>query len=387
MNLDKRIKRHVIGARHDFFAVTQPGHEDLCQQDLQGLSDTLQIKAVIKGGVAFNGRLTDLYLANLHLRTAGRILMRLTAFKASSFHQLEKQTGAMAWSLFLPRGVIPQCNITARHSRLHHTQAITERISRSIAGHWADLEIGPGPSGDQTLFVRLLDDVATLSLDSSGENLYRRGLKTHATRAPLRETLAAVILRLAGYNPEAPLADPMCGAGAFSLEAALVAKTIAPGANRQFAFMQWPAFRPQQWNHLKRNAAQKIQKLDRPVIRASDKDGAVCAILSECVRRHSLDDAVRVRQNDFFDLYPDHISHQPGLIVLNPPYGRRLAGDSATDDFYHRIAAKLRRDFKGWRAALLVPDKGLARALKLPFKAFSLSHGGLELTLLTGKVR
>ncbi len=386
MNLDKRIKRRVIGARHDFFAVSPPGYENLVRQELEGLSPTLEPGVPANGGAAFSGRLTDLYLANLHLATAGRILMRLAAFKATGFSQLEKQTRALAWSLYLPAGSIPEVNVTAHHSRLYHTRAVAQRIRESIMGHWAGMGIAPAPSKDQTLFVRLVDDRVTISLDSSGENLYRRGLKTHAAQAPLRETLAALVLRIAGYDPARPLVDPMCGAGTFSLEAALMAKSIAPGLHRRFAFMQWPAFRPQQWQYLKNNATRRIRHLEQPRIWASDIDTAACARLGDCVNRNGLNDAVGIEPKDFFNLHSSSFGRQPGLIVLNPPYGRRLTEGAAPNDLYRRIAAKLTQDFKGWKAALLVPEKRLAGTLKLPFKTFGLEHGGLKLTLLTGRL-
>jgi putative N6-adenine-specific DNA methylase len=386
MNLDKRIKRHVIGPRHDFFAVTLPGHEALGCKELEGLSPTVEPGAPAKGGAAFSGRLTDLYLANLHLRLAGRILMRIASFKAAAFNRLERQARALAWSLYLPGGEIPKIQVAAHHSRLYHTQAVSERIQASIADHWTGLGIQPAPSQDQTLFLRLLDDTVTLSLDSSGENLYRRGLKTHAGQAPLRETLAALILQIAGYCPDQPLLDPMCGAGTFSLEAALMAKAVAPGLHRRFAFMQWPSFRSAQWEHLRQRAALQIKILEQPTIWASDRDAAACTRLSACIAQNNLSDAVRVAHKEFFDLRPGEMSKQPGLIVLNPPYGRRLTAPVTVESLYRQIAVKLRQDFKGWKAALLVPDEGLARHLDLPLRPFRLAHGGLTPVLLTGRM-
>lgn len=385
-NLDRRIKRHVIGGRHSFFAVTLPGHEDVCRRELEDLGGSLAFDASIKGGVAFGGRLEDLYRANLHLRTAGRVLLRLAAFKATGFIRLEKQIRELAWSLYLPPGAIPGIHVTARHSRLYHTRAVAQRIEESLAGHWSAIGIEPAPRKDQTLYVRLANDRVTLSLDSSGPNLYRRGLKTHTARAPLRETLAALILKIAGYRPDRPLVDPMCGAGTFSLEAALIAKSIPPGLHREFAFMQWPAFRPARWNHLCKAAGSQIRTLDKPVIRASDIDASACARLAQCVTQNSLDDAIRVDTRDFFSLLPAEVADRPGLIVFNPPFGRRLRPDAAVADLYRHIVLKLRRDFKGWRAALLVPGGRLARSLNLNFKAHDVAHGGLELTLLAGRL-
>jgi putative N6-adenine-specific DNA methylase len=263
---------------------------------------------------------------------------------------------------------------------------VAERIRTNIAAHWTELELPLIDSNDQTIFVRLVDDMVTISLDSSGENLYRRGLKTHAAQAPLRETLAALILQIAGYDPTLPLVDLMCGAGTFSLEAALKAKSVAPGLNRRFACMQWPAFRPVQWQYLKDSASRQIRHLDHPIIWASDIEEDACARLSACISQNNLDDAIRVSQKDFFSLQSDEISSRPGMVVLNPPYGRRLPAGTDAVRLYRRIAVKLRRDFKGWKAALLVPDKRLADSLNLPFKAHGLEHGGLKLTLLTGRI-
>ncbi len=386
MNLEKQIKRHIIGPQHSFFATTLPGFESICRHELEGLSETIQNTEPTKGGVSFQGRLVDLYRANLHVRTAGRILMRITAFKASNFNQLGRQCQTLKWALYLAPGTVPNCKVTARHSRLYHTQAVAQCIQNSIMAYWSDKNPTPVDSNGQTLFVRLKDDVVTLSLDSSGDNLYRRGLKTHGTKAPMRETMAAAILKLAGYRSDLPLLDPMCGAGTFSLEAALMAKHIPPGWQREFAFMQWPAFKPRQWGHLKKLAGQRIKQLENPLIRASDVDAGACDQLSGCVRHNGLADAVQVRREDFFGLCGREISDKPGLVVLNPPYGRRLTPSASIEKLYKRINDTLKKNFKGWQVALIVPNKRLAAKLTVGRKGFALDHGGLKLTLLTGLV-
>jgi putative N6-adenine-specific DNA methylase len=384
--LQKRIKRHMVGRRQDLFAVTLPGHEAFCAGELKALSDTLVIKSAVRGGVAFTGRLTDLYLANLHVRTAIRILMRLTRFKATNFKQLETQTRKIPWELYLSPGTLPDLNVTARHCRLYHTGAVADHIRAGIAAYWQKHGVGVQRSNTQTLFLRLQDDRATVSLDSSGQPLYRRGLKTHAAQAPLRETTAAAILMLAGYRPDMVLVDPMCGSGTFSLEAALVAKHAAPGLRRKFAFMQWPAFRPRQWNHYHQKAAAKRCPITAPLIRASDVDRAAVGRLQDCIDRNEMADAVTVAQQDFFSLRPPTITHRPALIVLNPPYGRRLQKQSDNEKQYQEIAAKLKTDFRGWKTALVVPTAGLANRLKLNLTPSRLDHGGLKLTLLLGKL-
>jgi putative N6-adenine-specific DNA methylase len=386
MSLEKRIKRHLIGRRHDYFAVTLPGFERLCADELIRLSDTIRITRIANGGVSFNGRLTDVYRANLQVRTAGRLLMRLARFKATNFQQLEKQIQKIPWELYLPWGTIPQFHTTTCHSRLYHSGAIAQRIGENISAHWSEQGATPARSDNQALFIRLQDDGVTVSLDSSGAPLYRRGIKTHTATAPMRETTAAGILRSAGYRWDRPLVDPMCGAGTFSLEAAMMAKKIPPGLFRDFAFMQWPAFRPRQWAYLKKTATEKTKSFTRTVIWTSDADGRAVAGLKDCVSNNRFEDAVFVYQANFFSLQPEKISTQKGLIVLNPPYGHRLSAEGDVERAYIDIATKLEKDFKGWKVALLVPKEGLARRLGLPLKSILLRHGGLQLTLLVGRI-
>ncbi len=391
INPERRIKRHVIGRRQDFFAVTLPGFESTCAQELNNLmdmfgTDTLEVKEVIKGGVTFKGRLTDLYLANLHVRTAIRILMRLNRFKATNFKQLETHTGKIPWELYLSPGAVPALSVTSHHCRLYHTSAVSERIEKRISAYWSDQGVGSKRSKVQTLFVRLQDDRATFSLDSSGKPLYRRGLKTHAAQAPLRESTAAAILTMAGYRPDRVLVDPMCGSGTFSLEAALMVKHVAPGLRREFAFMDWPAYRPKQWAHNLQIAEQRRRTVAAPLIWASDSDETAVSRLQACVEQNGFEDAVAVAHQDFFSLQPQRIARHPGLIVLNPPYGRRLQQQGNTEKRYQDIAAKLKMDFRGWNAALVVPSAGLAKGLGLSLKPFPLDHGGLRLTLLYGRI-
>ncbi|MCJ8501746.1 THUMP domain-containing class I SAM-dependent RNA methyltransferase [Desulfatitalea alkaliphila] len=389
VRLDKQIKRHVIAPRHQMLAVTAPGAEKVCAAELAALSDTIRVEGETAGGVAFSGRLIDLYRANLHLRTAVRIWLRVTAFKATNFRQLEKQCAAVAWEHYLPSGCVPQCKAVARGSRLYHTGALAQRAAAAVASRWQAQAVPLSGGSGQTLLIRLEDDRATVSLDSSGEHLYRRGLKTHGARAPLRENLAAAVLRMAGYDPGRPLLDPMCGAGTFSLEAALMAKKVAPGSRRSFAFMQWPAFQPSRWRHLLKMAAMQQRVLSQPLILASDLDETACRQLSACVAANGLADAVRVACRDFFGMVPEVSAGPgaiPGLVVLNPPYGRRLSPAADPLAYYRRLLSKLQRDFRGWDVALLAPDGLLESALPYLLQPFPLVHGGLSLQLLVGRM-
>ena len=383
--LEKRLKRHVIGKDHDFFAVTPPNCETLVGAELAALG--LKCRA-LPGGVAFSGRLHEAYRANLYLRSASRVLMRVHAFRAVAFRSLEKAASQFAWELFIPSGTPPRLNVTTHHCRLHHTDAIAERVAAIIAERLAQAAPAPAapPAAAPQVFVRGVDDRFVVSIDSSGANLYLRGIKTHPGKAPLRETLAAAALMQAGFTGEQPLLDPMCGAGTFALEAALMAKNIPPGWFRGFAFADWPAFRASRWDHIRRKAAEQILELDRPRILASDIDPDACRRLDECIARCSLNDAVEVACRDFFELDPRDVADRPGLVALNPPYGRRLGGVAASRELVRAVLARLRSRYAGWKFVLVVPAALDLPGIGMPGQAYPFIHGGLPVNILLGEV-
>lgn len=387
--IEKRVKRHVMGPTQSFFAVTAPGLENLCYGELSAMPGTISQAEVISGGVAFKGRLPDMYRANLGLRTATRVLMRISRFKASNFRQMEKHLQEIPWELHVSSATRVAVSVTTSHSRLYHTAAIAERVENALrerlGGAARTREASEGRAVQQ-LLVRVLQDRFVLSLDSSGEPLYKRGLKENVGRAPLRETLAAAALTWAGYTGREPLMDPMCGSGTFSLEAALVANQIPPGWHRDFAFMNWPAFKEKQWLHLKNASSPAAAPLKSPYIFASDIDPGVCASLASVVRQHEFAPAVSVLERDFFDLEPGRLVRKPGVVALNPPYGVRLGSVTQARRRYAEIAAKLERDYRKWRVAVILPDRRLAKIFPAGLKQRKLTHGGLDLILLTGLI-
>ncbi len=388
--LEKRIKRRIIGRDHPFFAVTLPGLETLCRQELAALPVDIQYLKIEKGGVSFHARVHDAYAANLHLRTASRILMRIHQFRATAFGQMEKQVLDFPWELFLYTGQAFTLKVTSSHSRLIHTGAIAERFEKGIARR---LSVHPGLDApvdnrpaDQTIVVRGVDDRFTVSIDSSGDPLYKRGLKIGGGKAPLRETFAAAALALAGFTPRCVLTDPMCGTGTFSLEAALIASRIPPGWYREFAFTGWPCYRPGRWKHLRRTAAKLIRIPETPVIFASDSDPGAIDRLKTIVAQSDLGPAIQVQCRDFFSLTPPDNGRAPGIITLNPPYGVRLQTGVPTDQLYAQIGRRLTTRFTGWNLALILPRQELLKHLPFRVKNMAFSHGGLNLILATGQI-
>ena len=390
ISLSKRIKRHVIGRTRSYFIACPPGFESLCAKELTAIPLNVQHASVIPGGVEFKGRLDDCYLANLNLRTANRILLRLHAFKASNFKHLEKRLAEIPWELYLPHHSTLKIRATVKHCRLYHTGAIEKHFGESIANGLAQTEIkdgnGPDSESPQQIFVRGIDDRFTVSIDSSGDNLYKRGLKKHAGTAPLRETLAAASLLLAGYSGKEPLVDPMCGAGTYSLEAALMVKKIPPGWFREFAFMQWPAYRPKRFGYLKRQFEDYFVQPEKPLIFASDKDPLACRQLEQCTQQFGLSDTVSINNADFFELVPRDFTDQPGLVTINPPYGRRMGTRQESTELFQAICEKLARDYKGWKLVLIAPIKLLEKKVPFKLKTYPLFHGGLILKLMVGKI-
>jgi len=389
--LSKRIKRHVIGRRHNFFVATSPGFEPVCLQELLKLKPVAGEACVASGGVEFEGRLDDCYLANLNLRSANRILMRIHTFKSSNFRKLEKKIGDIPWELYLHAGRLPKVHVSTKHCRLRHSGAVAERFRTTIAAQLSRFEsvkkITKITSTEQNIYVRGIDDRFTVSIDSSGDLLYKRGLKKHAGKAPLRETLAAAALLLAGYDGRDPLLDPMCGSGTFSLEGALMAKRIPAGWFRDFAFMGWPSFRPKRWDYMRRQAESQLVEPDRPLIFASDIDPGACQKLERCVQKYSISDAVQVNSGDFFDLDLRKLSERAGVICINPPYGRRLGGRSESEKFFKAICNRLKQKYRGWNLVLFAPSRKLAGTIPFQTKSYPILHGGLKLALLIGKIQ
>jgi len=280
--------------------------------------------------------------------------------------------------------------VTTKHCRLYHSAAVGERLSKSISKHAAvgvfERENQTSNLLEQKIFVRGADDRFTVSIDSSGVHLHKRGLKKHAGRAPLRETLAAAALLLAGYRGKEPVIDPMCGSGTFSMEAALIAQNIPPGWYRQFAFMHWPSFQSSQWEYLKREAENHFTRAQNPLIFASDKDPAACRRLDMNVADSRLADIIQVSNRDFFEFRPRDLTDQNGLVTINPPYGRRLENRPQSEQLFMKICTRLKQVYAGWKVILIAPNKQLAKKVPLKLELHPISHGGLKPVLMVGSI-
>ncbi len=392
---EKRVRRRITGRTQLFFAVVTPGLEDLLYQEILSLPIAPEDATKAQGGVLFQGKVHDGYKANLHIRTASRILMRIVEFKATNFRQLKKKLSGIEWELYLQPDMIPSVNVSARHSRLFHSDAIEACFQDAVRFRFEilslDKQMPVTKNVQHALYVRITDDVFTVSIDSSGELLYKRGLKTHAALAPVRETIAAAIFMLAGYSGVSILVDPMCGSGTFALEGAMIANKIPAGWFRKFAFEEWPCFRPEMWNHIRREAEEKIICLDRILIFSSDTDEMACRRLADAILENGFQNIISVSNRNFFDISVADFSSQAGheeagLIVINPPYGIRIGTPGNSKKIFNKILKKLFHDFAGWKFALIVPQDMIGKSRLLSMKTYPFSHGGVNLVIALGRV-
>ncbi len=368
---------------HDLFAVCAPGLEPLLAEELRALG-----AGAVRpepGGVGFRGDRQALYAANLWLRTATRVLLRLGEFHARDFEQLRRRAGRLAFEESVAPGRGVRISVACSRSRLRHTGAVAERLHLAIADRLGtEVPVaGADDPGHQLVLVRLLHDRCTVSLDASGELLHQRGWRKLAGKAPLRETLAAALLLASGWDPASPLADPFCGSGTIPIEAALLARRLAPGRGRSFACMDWPGFDATAASRALAKA-EAAALASGPAILGSDRDaGAIDSARANAEAAGvGIDAAFEQRTVSDFEPPPG-----TGWIVCNPPYGVRLRGGGDLRDLYARFGDVLRRRCPGWRVTLLGSDPRLVRASGLPLEPRARwRNGGLKVEVFTGVV-
>ena len=441
--LEKRLKRQVIGKPHRFQAVVPLGFEqtlvhELCSilksDDSAEASDTNFLPHVSGDGkVEFTAKITDAWKAVAYSRVVNRILMHLADFKAEDFRELEKKSAEIPWELYLAQNGV-HIHVSCKHSRLYHSDAIAERLQKVIDGGSAPLapadtaSATPSPRGSapntppQNLFVTLINDRCTIWLDLAGEELYRRGHERFVNDAPLKETIAAgMILEAidASASPQSiMLIDPMAGSGTFSLEAAYTANGLIPGICRDFALKHQPAFKEATWNFLiKRDngAAATITKIVTSDISERSieiiKHNIECSPLASIAPSEN-SPTITPQLRDFFSYTAKDIADTCGesapIIVLNPPYGKRLDFDAPK--LYSRIGRRLAELARPLNAqaepltvAILAPKDdpgakytctanllrecpGLSPDHNPNAKHIITSHGGLTLNVLIAKI-
>jgi len=357
---------------HELFAVAAPGLERVVADELR----RLRLKATeVPGGVTFRGTLEDAARVNLWSRTATRVLLRLGSFDAPGRRELAARAARLSLSKFIPEGMPIRVQASSAKSRLYHTGLITEVLHEAFARPVADKD-----EGAPLLLARFERDRCTLSLDTSGELLHRRGYREESAQAPLRETLAAALLLLCGYDGKEALLDPMCGSGTCAIEAGLIASGRAPGLERSFALEAFPSFDEAVLTRLRAEARELIHAAPAPIAASDIHAGSLAAARRNASRAH-----VEGIQFERVDVGERGVPAATGLLITNPPYGRRVGerdDDRSAAKAMNGLVAALSGPFSAWRAALLLPVSarlGLSRPVK---REVSLDNGGIPVRLV-----
>lgn len=371
--------------QHSCYAIVPPGVEALTAGELSELG--VEVEGTEPGGVSFLAATGALYRANLRLRTANRVVVRLAEFPARAFYELERKAKRLPWRDFLAPGAPVRFRVTSRKSRLYHQVGVAERLAAAAGGAGRpdpDPREEAGGDDGQLFLVRIVRDIVTISVDSSGERLHRRGYRQALAKAPLRETLAAAMLVGTGYDGTGPLLDPFCGSGTIPVEAALMARRIAPGLRREFAFERWPCFDAGAWRTERESAETMVLPRAPAPILGTDRDpGAIRAAQANAALAGVAPD-VEFREQSIADLAP---ATGPGWVVTNPPYGVRVGEGADLRDLFARFGARLRERRSGWRLGVLLADAALADPLELPLRTAWVSNsGGIPVRLLEGAV-
>lgn len=359
----------------EIFCACQPGLEATLRDECRVLG--FAGAEAQPGGVRIDGGWAEVMRANLVLRGASRVLVRIAQFRAPHLAQLDKRASRVAWAGLLRPDVPIRIEASCRASRIYHAGAATQRIAGAIT----DATGTPiSAEGGLRLLARIEDDLCTLSLDSSGEPLHRRGHKQAVGKAPLRETLAALFLRQCGFDGTEPVVDPMCGSGTFVIEAAEIAAGLAPGRARVFAFEQFAGFDAGVWTRLRAEAGTDQSPAGWRGVGADRDDGAI-RMATENSQRAGVADSLQFHRQAISAFKPP--KGPPGLVMVNPPYGARIGNRKLLFALYGSLGQVLRDRFRGWRVGLVTSDGGLAKATGLPFLPSGpvIPHGGLKIHL------
>jgi putative N6-adenine-specific DNA methylase len=395
----RHMKQYVQAPLHQFAAITPPELTTICYDELVSLG--FSEAKMTDAGVEFLGKLRSCYMPNLCLRTASRILCRLPPFRAGMVQELFHKVSISRWELWLNPRIPLELRTFVEHSRISHEGLVAQTVAEAIGRRFHSHHLSPPvwlttvrrdegecptvPPLKQRILVHLRKNHCQISLDTTGDHLHRRGYRLEHTGAPLRETLAAAILLRSKWKGEVPLIDAMCGSGTVSIEAALLARRFPPGLTRSFLFELWPSFQEKSWAHLQKRMVEKVLAHAPSPVLAVDSEPKALTVARKNAERAGVDGDIRWQCLDFFIFKPQDFQLPPGLLVLDPPYGKRL--ESGGKELYERLGNHLRRFFDGWQTAILAPSKALATCLKIPSMRFwQISHGGIPIVVVLGRL-
>jgi putative N6-adenine-specific DNA methylase len=364
-----------------FFASCPRGLEALLAEELRGLG--ARKPESLPGGVAFEGDLRICYRANLESRLATRVLLKVGRSPYRNERDVHEGALAISWPDWFSEKQSIRVDVKAIRSPLQSLEFATLTIKDAVCDRFRS-DRGQRPdvdtrSPDIRIQAFLDKETASFYLDTSGDALNRRGYRRDAGEAPLKENLAAGIVRLAGWNPGEPFLDPMCGSGTLAIEAAMMALAIPPGHARGFGFERLAGFDRRRWEETREQALARRQPARRLPIFARDRYGDELKKARANLEAAGLADCVELKQADILDT---GAPADAGVMVANPPYGARLGEDAALAEFYPKLGHTLKKYYSGWRCYLFSGDTRLPRLIHLSAsKRTPLFNGPLECRL------
>lgn len=374
-------KEKDISNDFEMKATTFHGLEDVLANELLklGARDIVPFKR----GVSFTGDKGFMYKANLCLRTALRVLVPIYSFTAANEHELYAKMKEYEWEELLTADETLAINATVNSDEFDHSLYVSQKTKDAICDRFVD-KFGVRPNVDLDrptvrIYVHIFRNQVNVSLDSSGDSLFKRGYRVDIDTAPMKEVLAAGMVLMSGWQPHLPLIDGMCGSGTLGIEAALFANNIPPGCFREeFGFMKWHDYDKVLWDTIYESCINRIKE-DMPNIISSDID----IIPLEMAKRNGavakVDDVIQYQHISFFDLMP---TKPHGTILLNPPYDERIKVED-TNAFYKQIGDKLKKDFGGWTCWIISANMEAIKSIGLhPSKKMTLFNASLECKLL-----
>lgn len=366
-----------------YFATVARGLEPLAAEELASLgADSVEPGFC---GVAFGGDRALLYRANLWARLPFRILMTLGTVPAANADRLYQGVQSINWEPFLTPDQTLAVTATGKNSHLNHTHYTALQVKNAIVDqqrqHWGERSGVDTEAPDVRINVHIEQHQAVVSLDSSGSSLHRRGYRPAMGKAPLKESLAAAILKLTGWQPDLPLIDPLCGSGTLPLEAALMGLNIAPGLFRShFGFETWQDYDFDLWQRLIQEAEDAQQPALAVPIVGCDRDPDTLQQARTNAQTCGVDQQIAFQLKDLAQVEPpaDH-----GILVCNPPYGERLGKDEDLGSLYKLLGDVLKQRFKGWKAYVLSGNKALSKHIGLKSsRRFPLNNGSIPCQLM-----
>ena len=364
----------------EMLAKTFKGLEQVLAAELVQLgANNVQVE---RRAVSFTGDKRMLYTANMCLRTASRVLVPILSFKAQKADDIYEKVKALDWSQYMTVKTTFQIDATVYSDYFRHSQFVTYRVKDAIVDYWMEHE-NQRPSvklegADLYLNVHIAGDRVTLSLDSSGESLHKRGYRVANTQAPINEALAAGMLLLAGWNGQSDFYDPMCGSGTLLIEAALIARNIAPGVYRQgFAFEKWADFDADLWDDVYNDDSRERDFKHK--IYGSDAGFYAVQAATKNIQSASLQRDIEVRQIRVEELRLADTNTEGALVMINPPYGERLSQDKNVLRLYQDMGTALKHQFSGATAWIISSNEDALKCVGLrPAKKVHLVNGDLE---------